>query len=309
MGRMRFVFMPSLLLLTTFGGTNSGAAAEQCRYAEPAALEPTVDWIDGKIFLPSARNKLKATGIDTLEKLLQLPDEGREILARTLAVVHKIEQSDWIGQANALTGKGKGKETNLKLVRPKAGVRPPFNVSPRVEILLKSQSLGYDTIEKIAAWTVVDLMKVAKELQKGVSIGGSLAKTYQPAVLAAIADAKWLTALWNECRDQSRAVVSFETGKDQPAPGDTLPQLEKCRSLQNLRVRVHGHTDSRVPELPDTNQLLSQRRASAIGNHLADNGFGEGQLCTFGYGNARAKRPGSEAQEDRRVDFHFEDKN
>jgi SH3 domain-containing YSC84-like protein 1 len=101
--------------------------------------------------------------------------------------------------------------------------------------------------------------------------------------------------------------IHFATGQ-YAIPVEAEPVLADIgRSLQNnpsWRVRVEGFTDNSGSR--ERNRQLSQQRADAIVNWLADHGVARGQLQARGYGESRPIADNSTAQgraQNRRVEL------
>ena len=107
--------------------------------------------------------------------------------------------------------------------------------------------------------------------------------------------------------------VYFASGSAAPRKS-LLPFLKQLgRALQQnrrLRVRVEGHTDADGGD--QYNLELSQKRSSAVAEHLVQFGATRGQVQTFGYGETRplfANTTSQNKQRNRRVEILTIDQN
>ena len=82
--------------------------------------------------------------------------------------------------------------------------------------------------------------------------------------------------------------IHFNFGKTTLRP-DSYSELDKMVTFLNknpaLQVEVAGHTDSKGPD--DYNLFLSQARAQAVLNYLAEKGIDKNQLIAKGYGETK----------------------
>lgn len=109
----------------------------------------------------------------------------------------------------------------------------------------------------------------------------------------------------------------FGFGKAELASGavETLDGLaRRLRNDRAIRIEIEGHTDSRGSA--ETNQILSERRAAAVEEWLADNAcIGNAKITARGYGETKGIAPnvrsdGSDNPEgrarNRRVEIRYE---
>jgi outer membrane protein OmpA-like peptidoglycan-associated protein/tetratricopeptide (TPR) repeat protein len=82
--------------------------------------------------------------------------------------------------------------------------------------------------------------------------------------------------------------IFFETARARLLP-ESIYELEKLRRLleeyPNLRIEIHGHTDS--VGTAESNQVLSEQRARAVHDYLITNGIDAKRLRTRGFGEER----------------------
>jgi OOP family OmpA-OmpF porin len=90
----------------------------------------------------------------------------------------------------------------------------------------------------------------------------------------------------NQLTEYART-INFNTGKS-TFKDDTFPTLQAIAAILNeypkANFTIEGHTDSTGSEA--TNQLLSEKRASAVMDYLVNNGIDGGRLSSVGYGEA-----------------------
>jgi OmpA-OmpF porin, OOP family len=142
------------------------------------------------------------------------------------------------------------------------------------------------------------------------------AKTQTAAVQGELADAqKELADLKAKQTDRGMVLtlgdVLFDTGRATLKPGadrdmDRLAQA--LRDNQNTRVIIEGHTDSVGGD--DYNQVLSERRAEAVGSALRSRGVPADRFEIKGLGKAfPVASNGTQAgrQQNRRVEIVFSD--
>ncbi len=100
--------------------------------------------------------------------------------------------------------------------------------------------------------------------------------------------------------------ILFDTGKAS-FKSETMPVLEAMvaifKEYPNADFTIEGHTDSVGSE--NSNQLLSDRRANAVRDHLIANGISADRLTAVGFGEARpidSNKTRSGRQNNRRVE-------
>ena len=98
-----------------------------------------------------------------------------------------------------------------------------------------------------------------------------------------------------EVRIELAADVLFDFDKDtlKPAARDTLHKAAAViREQTKGEIRIDGHTDAKGDD--SYNQKLSQRRAAAVKNWLAQNGkLGGRRMSTHGFGKQKPVAPNS----------------
>jgi lipid-binding SYLF domain-containing protein len=110
--------------------------------------------------------------------------------------------------------------------------------------------------------------------------------------------------------ERGRATLSnvhFETGRAEltaDSEGALNEALTGLKDHPDWKIRVEGFTDNQGSK--DANLKLSQDRAEAVANWLADHGIDRGRLSAKGYGDARPVARNSSAEgraKNRRVDL------
>ncbi|HWO09619.1 MAG TPA: OmpA family protein, partial [Polyangiaceae bacterium] len=101
--------------------------------------------------------------------------------------------------------------------------------------------------------------------------------------------------------------VQFETGTADIKPS-SFPLLDEVLGVMtdspDIRISVHGHTDSRGSAA--YNRELSRRRAAAVVKYLTDKGVAMGRLESHGFGADKPIAPNDTEQgraANRRVEF------
>ena len=99
----------------------------------------------------------------------------------------------------------------------------------------------------------------------------------------------------------------FESGKSELLPA-SLPELRKVARLlslnPSLKIEVSGHTDDVGKDID--NQLLSQKRASAVRDHLVRQGIVGSRIVFKGYGETKPLNDNSDEEKrrlNRRIEF------
>ncbi len=104
-----------------------------------------------------------------------------------------------------------------------------------------------------------------------------------------------------------RSDVLFDSGSSNLKPGafDELDRVAKVlHDYPDTRIVVEGHTDS--VGSPDSNQVLSERRADAVRSDLIEQGVSPRRIETYGYGQSRpvaSNRTEAGRQVNRRVEI------
>jgi outer membrane protein OmpA-like peptidoglycan-associated protein len=110
--------------------------------------------------------------------------------------------------------------------------------------------------------------------------------------------------------ERGRATLSnvhFETGRAEltaDSEGALNEALTGLKDHPDWKIRVEGFTDNQGSK--DANLKLSQDRAEAVANWLADHGIDRGRLSAKGYGDARPVASNSSAEgraKNRRVEL------
>jgi len=103
--------------------------------------------------------------------------------------------------------------------------------------------------------------------------------------------------------------VDFETGNARLRP-ESAPLLDavarELASAPELDIEVEGHTESRGNAA--ANRRLSQKRAEAVKNYLAQDGIAPERIHTLGSGSTRPLVRGRNAEADelnRRIEFRI----
>jgi outer membrane protein OmpA-like peptidoglycan-associated protein len=82
--------------------------------------------------------------------------------------------------------------------------------------------------------------------------------------------------------------IFFPSGKSELEP-ESKTELERLKNLltkfPKLVVEISGHTDSQGPD--DLNQKLSEKRAQAVVDYLADHGIDRRRMKAIGYGESQ----------------------
>jgi OOP family OmpA-OmpF porin len=82
--------------------------------------------------------------------------------------------------------------------------------------------------------------------------------------------------------------ILFDTGSDKIRP-ESLPTLKKILAIleenSDLKFSIEGHTDNQGRK--ETNQPLSEKRASAVKSWLTGKGISEARLKTRGWGDTK----------------------
>jgi outer membrane protein OmpA-like peptidoglycan-associated protein len=103
--------------------------------------------------------------------------------------------------------------------------------------------------------------------------------------------------------------VFFKSGEDILTPesfAEINILLVYLKARPNLRIELFGHTDNSGDEA--SNQLLSQKRAEAIGNYLIKKGISEIRIKAIGYGSSKpidSNLTESGRKANRRVEFNL----
>ncbi len=104
--------------------------------------------------------------------------------------------------------------------------------------------------------------------------------------------------------------IQFETGKDviRPVSFPILNNVVKImKENKEYNLNINGHTDN--VGKPESNMILSQKRADAVKAYLIKNGVEAGRLKAFGFGDTKPvadnKTPDGRAK-NRRVEFVVE---
>ena len=101
--------------------------------------------------------------------------------------------------------------------------------------------------------------------------------------------------------------IYFDYGKA-TLTRDSSPELDKLKNMlsqnPNITVEISGHTDSSGPK--DFNKKLSQRRAQAVVDYLANAGINKSKMKAVGYGEEQPMASNDDEEEGREINRRVE---